>query len=161
MILPVEPPVLEAVAAIEAGRPVGFPVGGIDVSSHDHRRFGIHWPTEVAAGSEFVYIKATEGTTYVNPHFAADYTAARRAGRYVGAYVYARPDRGDPVARPSTSCGTPASPATRGRWCRSSTWSGPYAGVRTDDCYDLTRPSCAPGSARLSAASRPASAASR
>ncbi|MFC4037394.1 GH25 family lysozyme [Dactylosporangium siamense] len=135
--LPVEPPVLAAVAAIEAGRPAGFPVGGIDVSSHDHRRFGIHWPTEVAAGSEFVYIKATEGSTYVNPHFATDYAAARRAGRYVGAYVYARPDRGDPVgqaehflrnARFSRDARTLV-PFVDLEW--------PYSGVRTDDCYDL------------------------
>ena len=35
----------ELVAAITAGRPAGYPVGGIDVSSHDHRRYPVHWPT--------------------------------------------------------------------------------------------------------------------
>ena len=136
--VPAEPPVLEAVAVISAERPAGYPIGGIDVSSHDHRRFGIHWPTEVAAGSEFVYVKATEGSTYVNPHFAADYTAARRAGRYVGAYVYARPDRGNPVGQAEhflrharfTRDARTLVPFVDLEW--------PYAGVRTDDCYDLT-----------------------
>jgi GH25 family lysozyme M1 (1,4-beta-N-acetylmuramidase) len=134
----VEPPVTAAVAQIEAERPAGFAVGGIDVSSHDHRRFGIHWPTEVAAGSAFVYVKATEGTTYVNPHFVADYTAARRAGRYVGAYVYARPDRGDPVGQAEhflrharfTRDARTLVPFVDLEW--------PYAGIRTDDCYGLT-----------------------
>jgi GH25 family lysozyme M1 (1,4-beta-N-acetylmuramidase) len=83
---------------IMAGRPVGY-VGGLDISSHDHGKFDVHWPTEVAVGSQFVYVKATEGTTYVNPHFTADYTAAKAARRYVGAYVYARPDSGDPVGQ--------------------------------------------------------------
>ncbi|MEV4139837.1 GH25 family lysozyme [Dactylosporangium sp. NPDC049742] len=81
----------QAVAEIRAGRPARYPVGGIDLSSHDHRRFTVHWRTEVAAGSQFVYVKPTEGTTYMNPHFVADYAAARAVGRYVGAYVYAPP----------------------------------------------------------------------
>ncbi|MEV0568955.1 GH25 family lysozyme [Dactylosporangium sp. NPDC050588] len=135
---PADPPVLAAVAAIQAERPVGYPVGGIDISSHDHRQFGIHWPTEVAAGSAFVYVKATEGSTYVNPHFAADYSAARRAGRYVGAYVYARPDRGDPVGQAEhflrharfTRDARTLVPFVDLEW--------PYAGVRTDACYGLT-----------------------
>jgi GH25 family lysozyme M1 (1,4-beta-N-acetylmuramidase) len=138
VVLPPEPPVPEAVAAIQSRRPAGFPVGGIDISSHDHRRFTVHWPTEVAAGSEFVYIKATEGTTYVNPNFAADYKAARAAGRYVGAYVYARPDRGNPVGQAEhflrharfTRDARTLVPFVDLEW--------PYAGVRAGDCYDLT-----------------------
>ncbi|MET7418886.1 GH25 family lysozyme [Dactylosporangium sp. NPDC005555] len=136
--VPADPPVLAAADRIRAERPAGYPVGGIDISSHDHRRFGIHWPTEVAAGSQFVYVKATEGSTYVNPHFAADYTAARKAGLYVGAYVYARPDRGDPVGQAEhflrharfTRDARTLVPFVDLEW--------PYAGVRTDDCYDLT-----------------------
>src|SRR2546425_7773520 len=89
----------ELVAAITNGRPVGYPVGGIDISSHDHRHFSIQWHVEVAAGSQFVYVKATEGTSYVNPYFGTDYAAAKAARRYVGAYVYARPDLGDPVGQ--------------------------------------------------------------
>ena len=135
---PAEPPSPEAVAAILAGRPAGFPVGGIDISSHDHRHFTVHWPTEVAAGSQFVYIKATEGTSYVNPHFAADYAAARKAGRYVGAYVYARPDKGNPIGQAEhflrhagfTRDARTLVPFVDLEW--------PYAGVDAGDCYDLT-----------------------
>jgi GH25 family lysozyme M1 (1,4-beta-N-acetylmuramidase) len=137
---PPEPPSPGAVAAIEAGRPPGFPVAGIDISSHDHRKFTVHWPTEVAAGSQFVYIKATEGTSYVNPHFAADYAAAKAAGRYVGAYVYARPDKGDPVGQAEhflrharfTRDARTLVPFVDLEW--------PYAGVRSGPCYDLTVP---------------------
>jgi GH25 family lysozyme M1 (1,4-beta-N-acetylmuramidase) len=131
----VAPP--DVLASIMSGRPVGYPVGGIDISSHDHRRFGVSWATEVAAGSEFVYVKATEGTTYKNPHFAADYAAARAAHRYVGAYVFARPDRGNPVGQAEHFL-------RHARFTRDSRtlvpfvdleW--PYDGVGTNDCYDL------------------------
>jgi GH25 family lysozyme M1 (1,4-beta-N-acetylmuramidase) len=128
----------DVLTAIKAGRPVGYPIGGIDVSSHDHQRFSPTWHTEVAAGTRFVYVKATEGTTYVNPHFAADYAAARAAGRYVGAYVFARPDRGDPIGQADhflrharfTRDAKTLVPFADLEW--------PYAGVRTDRCYNLT-----------------------
>jgi GH25 family lysozyme M1 (1,4-beta-N-acetylmuramidase) len=126
------------VAAIAAGRPAAYPVGGIDISSHDHRHFTMQWRTEAAAGTAFVYVKATEGTTYVNPFFASDYLAARAAHQYVGAYVYARPDRGDPVGQADHFL-------RHARFKRDAQtlvpfvdleW--PYAGVKTDACYNLT-----------------------
>ncbi|WP_432969103.1 GH25 family lysozyme [Dactylosporangium sp. CA-233914] len=136
--LPVEPPSPAAVAAIEAGRPAGFAVAGIDISSHDHKKFTVHWPTEIAAGSQFVYVKATEGTSYVNPHFTTDYTTARTAGRYVGAYVYARPDLGNPVGQAEhflrharfTRDARTLVPFVDLEW--------PYSGVNAGPCYDLT-----------------------
>jgi GH25 family lysozyme M1 (1,4-beta-N-acetylmuramidase) len=76
--------------------PTGYVVNGVDVSSHDHPAgVALDWAARVVAGEEFVYVKATEGSTYVNPHFARDYAAAKAAGLYVGAYAFARPDRGD------------------------------------------------------------------
>jgi GH25 family lysozyme M1 (1,4-beta-N-acetylmuramidase) len=126
------------VAAIEGARPAGYPIGGIDISSHDHRRFAMQWPTEAAAGSQFVYVKATEGTTYVNPYFADDYDDARAADRYVGAYVYARPDHGDPVGQAEFFL-------RHSRFARDARtlvpfvdleW--PYAGLKTGRCYGLT-----------------------
>ncbi len=134
---PAEPVLPEVVAAIKAGRPAGYPVGGIDISSHDHEHFTVHWRTEVAAGSQFVYVKATEGTTYVNPHFATDYAAARAAHRYVGAYVYARPDLGNPVGQAEHFL-------RHARFTRDAQtlvpfldleW--PYGKMTTDECYNL------------------------
>ena len=121
---PVELVAPAAVAAIRAGRPAGYPVGGIDLSSHDHQRFTIRWPTEVAAGSRFVYVKATEGTTYLNPHFAADYAAAQAMHRHVGRLRSPAPTGEIRSARPNISCATRGSPATHRPWCRSSTWNG-------------------------------------
>jgi GH25 family lysozyme M1 (1,4-beta-N-acetylmuramidase) len=135
---PVEVVAPEVVNAITAGRPAGYPVGGIDISSHDHEHFTVQWRTEVAAGSQFVYVKATEGTGYVNPHFATDYAAAQAAHRYVGAYVYARPDLGDPVGQAEHFL-------RHARFTRDARtlvpfldleW--PWAGVQTGDCYNLT-----------------------
>jgi GH25 family lysozyme M1 (1,4-beta-N-acetylmuramidase) len=133
------PPVApELVAAITAGRPAGYPVGGIDISSHDHRHFPVQWPVEVAAGSQFVYVKATEGTSYVNPHFATDYATAKAARRYVGAYVYARPDLADPVGQADHFL-------RHARFTRDSRtlvpfvdleW--PYRGVQNGPCYNLS-----------------------
>jgi GH25 family lysozyme M1 (1,4-beta-N-acetylmuramidase) len=127
----------EAVARIRAGRPAGYPIGGIDISGHDHQRYGVGWATEAAAGSRFVYIKATEGTTYVNPYFDGDSAAARAAGHYVGAYVFARPDRGDPVGQADfflrrilpVRDGRTLVPFVDLEW--------PYAAVKTDRCYNL------------------------
>jgi GH25 family lysozyme M1 (1,4-beta-N-acetylmuramidase) len=137
------PPLQETVSPqiveqIRAGRPVGYPVGGIDLSSHDHGQYTMAWRTEVAAGSEFVYIKATEGSTYVNPNFAADYIAARTAHRYVGAYVFARPDRGNPVGQAEhflrnarfTRDAKTLVPFVDLEW--------PYGGIRLNACYNLT-----------------------
>jgi GH25 family lysozyme M1 (1,4-beta-N-acetylmuramidase) len=85
----------------EATKPTvaDFPVRGIDVSGHDHSVHPINWPVVAAGGVTFAYVKATEGSTYTNPYFADDYTAARAAGLLVGAYVFGRPDRGDPVGQ--------------------------------------------------------------
>jgi GH25 family lysozyme M1 (1,4-beta-N-acetylmuramidase) len=124
--------------AIVAARPAGYPVGGIDLSSHDHERYPVRWRTEVAAGSRFVYIKATEGMTYVNPHFAVDYANARAAYRAVGAYVYARPDLGDPVGQAEhflrharfTRDARTLVPFVDLEW--------PWDGVHTGPCYNLT-----------------------
>ncbi|GIH14002.1 GH25 family lysozyme [Rugosimonospora africana] len=125
------------VAAIRSGRPTGYPIGGIDISGHDHQRFGVQWATEAAAGSQFVYVKATEGTTYVNPYFVRDSADARAAGRYVGAYVYARPDRGNPIGQAEfflrhiqrVRDGRTLVPFVDLEW--------PYAAVKTNSCYNL------------------------
>src|SRR5207249_2174140 len=82
-----------------AAVPGGFSVAGIDISSHDHSVYPIEWAGVAASGVKFAYVKATEGAFYTNNYFATDYQAARNAGLYAGAYVFARPDLGDPVGQ--------------------------------------------------------------
>jgi GH25 family lysozyme M1 (1,4-beta-N-acetylmuramidase) len=65
---------------------------GMDVSSHQG---SVAWSTAWANGARFAYVKATEGTTFVDPTYAKRVRQARKAGVPVGAYHFARPDRGD------------------------------------------------------------------
>ena len=59
---------------------------GIDISSHQGY---IDWK-KVSSDKDirFVYIKATEGSTYRSPHYAHIITQARRYGLLVGSYHY-------------------------------------------------------------------------
>jgi GH25 family lysozyme M1 (1,4-beta-N-acetylmuramidase) len=61
---------------------------GIDVSNWQGT---IAWPRVAAAGKRFVYMKASESTTYVDPTYTANRTQARAAGLLVGAYHFAQP----------------------------------------------------------------------
>jgi len=73
---------------VSAAAPAGYPIRGIDVSKWQGT---VNW-TKVASVDKFAYIKATEGSTYLSPAFADQYTGARTAGLYVGAYAFGRPD---------------------------------------------------------------------
>jgi len=62
--------------------PARFPVWGVDVSRHQG---DIDWTAvERAPQIGFAYLKATEGGDWVDPRFAANWQAARRAGLRVG-----------------------------------------------------------------------------
>jgi lysozyme len=52
-------------------------VQGVDVS---HHQGPIDWRALAGSGVRFAYIKATEGSDYVDPAFAANWTEAARAG---------------------------------------------------------------------------------
>jgi lysozyme len=65
---------------------------GIDVSAFQK---SISWKAIAAAGIEFGFIKATEGTTYVSGSYEPHRKAARRRGIPVGAYHFAHPDFDD------------------------------------------------------------------
>ncbi|MFE7570397.1 glycoside hydrolase family 25 protein [Streptomyces sp. NPDC057539] len=59
-------------------------VKGIDVSSHQSSSYS-------TADLDFVFIKATEGTSYVNPKMNAQAARARGAGLVTGFYHFLRP----------------------------------------------------------------------
>ena len=61
---------------------------GLDVSHHNGP---VSWSKVRAAGYRFAYLKATEGTSYVDPTFTDHRARARAAGVFVGAYHFARP----------------------------------------------------------------------
>ncbi|WP_399088043.1 GH25 family lysozyme [Streptomyces sp. BBFR2] len=59
-------------------------VKGIDVSSYQSATYS-------TKGLDFVFVKATEGTTYINPRMTAQAAHARRNGLVVGFYHFLRP----------------------------------------------------------------------
>jgi len=62
---------------------------GIDVSHHQDE---IDWAQVAASGIRFAFQKATEGTGYVDPTYAANRAGATANGIVFGAYHFARPD---------------------------------------------------------------------
>ncbi len=74
--------------------PAGLP--GLDVS---HYQGTINWTTVKNGGAKFAYMKATEGTTYRDPNFSANYLNSYNAGLVRGAYHFARPDSSSGAAQ--------------------------------------------------------------
>lgn len=62
---------------------------GLDVS---HWQGSVNWKSVASKGAKFAYVKATEGSSYKDPKFAANYNGSYKAGLIRGAYHYARPD---------------------------------------------------------------------
>ncbi len=65
-----------------------MPVFGLDISHHQD--LGLDLARCKREGISFVFIKATEGNTFVDSEFAANLAEARRAGLLVAAYHYVR-----------------------------------------------------------------------
>ena len=78
-----------AVSAALAGKAHATRSVGIDVS---HYQTNINWPSVKAAGTDFAWIKSTEGFTYNDPDFTTSMPNALSAGVIAGAYHLARPD---------------------------------------------------------------------
>jgi GH25 family lysozyme M1 (1,4-beta-N-acetylmuramidase) len=82
------PALLTGIPPVAAARAVRGP----DVSSFQHPNgAAIHWAKVAKSGRRFAIVKATEGTSYTNPYFAKDYSAAGAAGLVRGSYHFARP----------------------------------------------------------------------
>ncbi len=62
-----------------------YPIHGIDISRWQGE---IDWASVKAAGTRFVYMKATEGGDHVDPAFRRNWEGARRAGIPRGAYHF-------------------------------------------------------------------------
>lgn len=62
-----------------------YPVRGVDVS---HWQGEIDWQTLAAQDVSFAFIKATEGSDFVDKRFAANWADARQTGLRTGAYHF-------------------------------------------------------------------------
>jgi hypothetical protein len=67
----------------------------LDISSNNHNGMPFNWSDTKAAGYDVVYIKATQGITYVNPYLIGDVKDAVAAGFKVG--IYHMYDTSDPT----------------------------------------------------------------
>jgi GH25 family lysozyme M1 (1,4-beta-N-acetylmuramidase) len=61
---------------------------GLDVSA---AQGNVNWSTVAAHGAKFAYVKATEGSYYINPFFAQQYNGSYSAKLIRGAYEFANP----------------------------------------------------------------------
>ena len=64
---------------------------GIDISHWQGDLSKDWWITAYTEGYRFVFLKATEGLTFVDSHYTINKANAKEAGFQVGAYCFARP----------------------------------------------------------------------
>ncbi|MFN4168681.1 MAG: glycoside hydrolase family 25 protein [Pannonibacter phragmitetus] len=64
-------------------------VNGIDVS---HYQGTVNWAQVAADGIGFTFIKATQGTSYVDPMFQTNWQGAKAAGLKCGPYLFFEPN---------------------------------------------------------------------
>lgn len=62
-----------------------YPVRGVDVSEYQGQ---IDWPRLAEQGMQFAFIKATEGSSYVDPFFQSNWQGTEAAGVLSGAYHF-------------------------------------------------------------------------
>jgi len=62
-----------------------YPVRGVDVS---HYQGQIDWDTLASNGISFAFLKATEGSSYVDPCFQYNYEKARKTDLRIGSYHF-------------------------------------------------------------------------
>jgi len=72
-------------------------LNGIDVSAHQHRDLqgkpaSIEWLRVSEQNYQFAFVKATQGTTYVNGYFSTDMTEGKKANILMGPYHFAEPN---------------------------------------------------------------------
>ncbi|HEU4567027.1 MAG TPA: GH25 family lysozyme [Marmoricola sp.] len=84
--------VTTAALMVSTGAAYGY-VPGVDTSHYQHSP-SLDWQKVAASGVKFAFLKATEGSTYTDPYFKADWAATSKAGIYRGAYHFARPSKG-------------------------------------------------------------------
>ena len=62
-----------------------YPVRGVDVSSYQCE---IDWDVLASQDIQFAFIKATEGSSYVDPYFSVNYQNAQATSLRIGAYHF-------------------------------------------------------------------------
>ncbi len=106
---------------------------GMDVS---HYQGTVNWATAYANGARFAYMKATEGTTFRDPEFSANYTGSYNAGLIRGAYHFATPDTSTGAAQADYFV------AHGGGWSKDGKTLPPMLDIEygsSSECYGLSQ----------------------
>ncbi|MDD1386334.1 GH25 family lysozyme [Curtobacterium poinsettiae] len=82
-------------AAASAGGPPPGRVQGFDISAWQP---SVNFRQAYGNGARFVYVKATEGTSYVSSTYKQQYATAKQRNLYRGGYVYAQPSQASGAA---------------------------------------------------------------
>lgn len=77
--------VWEGIVPLNSPSPQRYPVRGVDVSAYQG---AIDWPTLSAQDIDFAFIKATEGSSFVDSRFAYNYKEAQKTSLRIGAYHF-------------------------------------------------------------------------
>ena len=75
----------QGIIHINNPNPDKYPVVGVDVSNHQGE---IDWNVLTEQEIDFAFIKATEGSTFVDPYFKSNWDSAVATGIRVGAYHF-------------------------------------------------------------------------
>jgi GH25 family lysozyme M1 (1,4-beta-N-acetylmuramidase) len=108
-------------------------IQGMDVS---HYQGAINWTTAYNNGARFVYMKATEGTTFLDPDFSANYTGSYNAKFIRGAYHFATPDTSTGAAQADYFF------AHGGGWSKDNQTLPPMLDIEygsSSECYGLSQ----------------------
>src|ERR1700754_4160937 len=87
----------------------GYEVKGVDVA---HYQGEIDWETLASQGIEFAWIKATEGSSHVDPRFAENWARAPETGLLVGAYHFMSFETSGTMQAEHLARQVPATPGT-------------------------------------------------
>jgi lysozyme len=100
------PPDVDSIGEDVVTCAAGSTIKGVDVSHFDGT---VDWGAAKRDGITFAIIKATEGTSFVDNHFATNWTNTGANGIVHGAYHFFRP-KSDPVAQADFFVGVAGSP---------------------------------------------------
>jgi GH25 family lysozyme M1 (1,4-beta-N-acetylmuramidase) len=122
------------------GEPSGTLARGVDVAAAQHPGgAGIDWPRVAAAGYSFAAVKATEGTYYANPWYAADTAGAAAAGLQVTGYHVAIPNVSGGAAQADFAVGHLGDAGGQARPLELDVEYDPYTATdHTNQCYGLS-----------------------
>ena len=87
----------------------GYEVKGVDVA---HYQGEIDWQTLASQGIDFAWIKATEGSSHLDPRFAENWARAHEAGLLVGAYHFMSFESPGATQAENLATHVPATPGT-------------------------------------------------